>query len=79
MPLTHLATLQVGGDDASTLLQNLLSNDAKKLGANSVQHNSFNSPKGRMVASFLIWKSGSDYRLLLSADLAAAMHKKLSM
>jgi tRNA-modifying protein YgfZ len=79
VPLTHLGTLHASGDDAATLLHNLLSNDVKKLGSESVQHNSFNTPKGRMLASMQIWRAQDGYRISLSADIAAAMQKKLSM
>lgn len=79
VPLVHLGVLQASGDDAATLLHSLVSNDVKKLGANSVQHNSLNGPKGRMLASLLIWPSEGGFRLVLAADLAAAIQKKLSM
>ena len=35
--------------------------------------------KGRLIASFLIWREGADYLLQLSADILPAIHKKLSM
>ncbi|GAA5182859.1 folate-binding protein YgfZ [Niveibacterium umoris] len=79
VPLTHLATLRASGEDASAFLHNLFSNDIKKLELHGAQWNSFNSPKGRMLASFLVWRDGNDYMLQLSADLLAAMHKKLGM
>lgn len=79
VPLTHLAVLRASGEDASAFLHNLLSNDIKKLELHSAQWNSFNSPKGRMLASFLVWRDGSDYLLQLSSELFAAIHKKLGM
>ena len=79
VPLTHLGTLRASGEDASAFLHNLMSNDIKKLELHRAHWNSFNSPKGRMLASFLVWRDGSDFLLQLSADLLAAMHKKLSM
>jgi folate-binding Fe-S cluster repair protein YgfZ len=78
VPLEHLRVIRATGEDASGFLHNLFSNDVKKLGANEAQLNSFNSPKGRMLASML-WRRGSDYLLALSADIHAAMLKKLSM
>jgi len=79
VPLTHLGTLRASGEDASAFLHNLMSNDIKKLELHRAHWNSFNSPKGRMLASFLVWRDGSDFLLQLSADLLAAMHKKLGM
>ena len=79
VPLEHLRVIRATGEDAGAFLHNLFSNDVKKLGANEAQLNSFNSPKGRMLASMLVWRQGSDYLLAMSADIHAAMLKKLSM
>ena len=79
VPLQHLGAIRGTGEDASLLLHNLFSNDVKKLGPNEAQFTSFNSPKGRMLASMLVWRQGADYLLALSADIHAAMLKKLSM
>lgn len=79
VPLVHLGALLVSGEEAATLLHNLLSNDVRKLAEDRAQHNSFNNPKGRMLANFLIWRGAEGYRLTLSADIAAAIQKKLSM
>lgn len=79
VPLEHLGLIRVSGEDAAEFLHNLMSNDIKKLPLHGAQHNSFNSPKGRMLASFLVWRDEAGYLLQLSADLLAAIHKKLSM
>ena len=79
VPLEHLRVIRATGEDAGAFLHNLFSNDVKKLGANEAQLNSFNSPKGRMLASMLVWRQGGDYLLAMSADIHAAMLKKLSM
>ncbi|MDP5239444.1 folate-binding protein [Uliginosibacterium sp. 31-16] len=79
VPLTHLGLIHASGDEASSFLQNLGSNDIKKLAPDRAQHNSLNSPKGRMLASFIVWRSDGDYLLALSADLHANILKKLSM
>ncbi|MEC5396411.1 CAF17-like 4Fe-4S cluster assembly/insertion protein YgfZ [Uliginosibacterium sp. H1] len=79
VPLTHLGLLRAEGEDASPFLHNLMSNDIKKLDLHRAQWNSFNSPKGRMLASFLVWRDANGFRLLLSADLLSAIHKKLGM
>ena len=79
VPLVHLGAIRATGEDAGALLHNLFSNDVKKLGPNEAQLTSFNSPKGRMLASILLWREGADYLLTLSADVHLAMLKKLSM
>lgn len=79
VPLTHLGLLRAEGEDASPFLHNLLSNDIKKLELHRSHWSSFNSPKGRMLASLLVWRDQTGYNLLLSADLLASLHKKLGM
>ena len=79
VPLCHLGLIASRGEESSPFLHNLFSNDVAQLPAHSAQWNSFNSPKGRMLASLLLWAEGDGHRLVLSADLAAAVHKKLSM
>ena len=79
VPLEHLGVIRANGEDAAIFLHNLFSNDVKKLGSNEAQFTSFNSPKGRMLASILLSRDGGDYLLALSSDIHAAMLKKLSM
>lgn len=78
-PLTHLGVIRVSGEEAKTFLHNQLTSDINHLGSDGVQHSAWCSAKGRMVASFLIWRDGDDYLLQLSADLLAAMAKRLQM
>lgn len=77
--LSQFGTIIVSGEEAQKFLQNLLSNDINAVSLKSAQLSSFNSPKGRMIATFLIWQQGADYYLQLPRTLVAAMHKKLSM
>jgi folate-binding protein YgfZ len=77
--LSHFGLLKVSGEEAQTFLQNLLSSDVKAITPAHAQFSSFNSAKGRMLASFLIWQQGTDYFLHLPRSLTAAMQKKLSM
>lgn len=79
VPLLHLGQIRSAGADSAEFLHNLFSNDVNKLAADAVQWNSFNTPKGRMLASFLIWRDNGGHRLVLSADILPAMLKKLSM
>jgi len=77
--LSQFGTLKVSGEEAQKFLQNLLSNDINAINPGNAQLSSFNSPKGRMLATFLIWQKGTDYFLQLPRSLTAAMLKKLSM
>ncbi|MBT0963422.1 CAF17-like 4Fe-4S cluster assembly/insertion protein YgfZ [Denitromonas iodatirespirans] len=79
VPMVHLGLIDAVGDDAAAFLHSLFSNDVKKLARDAAQWTSFNSPKGRMLASMLLWHGEAGYRLALSADLHPALLKKLSM
>lgn len=77
--LSHFGTLRVAGDEAQSFLQNLLSNDIGEVSATRAQLSSFNTAKGRMLASMLIWRDGDDYLLQLPQALCEPIRKKLSM
>lgn len=77
--LAQYAVLDVEGADAAHFLHNLLTNDIETLPADGARLAGFCSPKGRLLASFLVWRDSRAIRLMLSADIAAAMQKKLSM
>ena len=77
--LGQFGTLRVSGEEAETFLQNLLSNDIREVSAKRAQLSSLNSPKGRMLATLLIWRDGNDYLLQLPRALSEPIRKKLSM
>ena len=77
--LNQFGTLKVTGDEAQIFLQNLLSSDVREVSDQHAQISSLNSPKGRMLATFLIWRVGADYFLHLPRSLCAPIHKRLSM
>ena len=79
MPLLHLGTIRAQGPDSAAFLHNLVSNDVKHMEADTAAWNSFNSPKGRMIASFLVWTEEGGHALALSADILPAFLKKFSM
>lgn len=78
-PLTHFSLIRAAGEEAAAFLHNLLSNDVQHLDQDHAERASFCSPKGRMLADFMIWREGHDYLLQLSADIQPALLKKLSM
>ena len=77
--LSQFGTLRVSGEEAQFFLQNLLSNDIREVGNTRAQWSSFNTAKGRMLATLLIWRDGDDYLLQLPRTLTEAIRKKLSM
>jgi tRNA-modifying protein YgfZ len=77
--LSQFGILRVSGTDAQSFLQNLLSNDIHEVSATRTQFSSLNSPKGRMLATMLIWRESDDYFLQLPRALCEPIRKKLSM
>ena len=80
--LAPLRVIAVGGADAAAFLQGQLSADVNELAAGTCRYASFNSPKGRMLANFVLWReptTESGFRLLLPEDIAAPVAKRLSM
>lgn len=76
--LSRFGTLKVSGEDAHTFLNNLLSSDVREINAQRAQLSSLNNPKGRMLASLLIWRTGADYFLHLPHELCAAIQQHLT-
>lgn len=79
VPLTDLGLIRASGEDATTFLHNLLTNDISHLTEGLVRNAGLCTAKGRMIASFTIWREGDDFLLLLSADILPGILKKLSM
>ena len=77
--LSQFGILKVAGEDAQSFLQNMLSSDVREVGAQQAQISSLSTPKGRMLATFLIWQTDADYFLHLPRGLCAAILKRLSM
>jgi len=77
--LSQLGLLRITGDDAETFLQGQLSNDVSILDGNQSQLSSYCSPKGRILASFRLYRNNGDFYLLIPADTLAATQKRLRM
>jgi folate-binding protein YgfZ len=75
-----LGLLSFAGPDAEAFLQGQLSNDLKALVPGGAQLSSYNSPKGRMLATLVLWRDGADgFRALVADDIAEATAKRLAM
>ena len=78
--LTDWALLRAHGADAAAFLQGQLTQDVVGLRPGEVRLSGYCSAKGRLLASFIVWRMGIDeFGLLCSADLAAAVRKRLAM
>jgi folate-binding protein YgfZ len=78
-PLTHNALLSVTGDDAVAFLHGQLTNDVQALAVGAAQWNGWCSPKGRLLATFLLVRRPGGFLLLLPAEIAAGIAKRLGM
>ena len=78
--LTHLGIIRAVGEDAVTFLQGQLTQDVATLDLTQARLAAFCNPKGRMQASFVIFKrSENEVLMACSRDLLAATLKRLSM
>ncbi|MCU6433387.1 folate-binding protein [Undibacterium sp. Jales W-56] len=77
--LTDQALLLATGEDAPTFLHNQLTNDVEHLESDQARLACYCSPKGRMIASILYWKTGEGIVLQLHHSIKAAIHKRLQM
>ena len=80
VPLTHWGLIRARGADAVKFLQGQLTNDVAQLNERQVRLAGFCSAKGRLQASFLVWRVGPDELLLAcAASVLPATLKRLTM
>ena len=79
MTLGQLGVIQVAGEDAQSLLQNLLTNDVAALAINQSQLTGLCNPKGRLLAIFLLLRRNNGYQLILPKTMCAGLQQRLSM
>ncbi|MGH8772783.1 MAG: YgfZ/GcvT domain-containing protein, partial [Burkholderiales bacterium] len=75
--LSQSAVIQCSGDDAQKFLQAQLTNDVSNVSPSRSQYTAYCTPKGRMLASFLLWRSNDGYYLQLPASLADSIIERL--
>ena len=78
-PLQAYGLLHLSGEDSASFLQGQLSSNIKALEDLSAQYSSHSTPKGRMLASFLVFRTAEGYWLQTAADILPASQKRLSM
>lgn len=69
----------VTGDDGASFLHGQLTNDVLHLGTDEARMAGYCSPKGRLLASLLLWRSTDTIYMLLPRALQPALQKRLSM
>jgi folate-binding protein YgfZ len=79
VPVTDFGLIAVSGDDAASFLHNQLTNDVEHLGANEARLAGYCTPKGRLQATFLMWRNQQDIYLQLTRAIQAPLQKRLTM
>ena len=77
--LTHLGVLAVSGADADNFLHNQLTNDVLELPPGAMHLGGYCSPKGRLLATLVIWKSDDGVMLVMPRELLPGIQKRLQM
>ncbi len=78
--LTHLGVIRAVGEDAASFLQGQLTQDVAQLGLLEARLAAFCNAKGRMQASFIVFRrSEGEMLLICSRDILAATLKRLAM
>lgn len=82
--LPGMAVLQAQGADAGTFLQGQLTNDVIHLADDQACLAGYCTAKGRLLATMVIWRDATSaetptYWMLVRADLAQALAKRLTM
>ena len=77
--LSHNALLGVTGDDAAAFLHAQFTNDVAALEPGEAQWNGWCSAKGRLIATFLLARGAAGFFIMLPAEIAAPIARRLSM
>lgn len=78
-PLTDLGLIALSGEEATHFLHNQLTNDVEHLGMTEARLAGYCSAKGRLLATFLLWKSADAIMLQTPCEIQATVQKRLAM
>jgi len=76
--LANFGLIGFAGEDSLTFLQGQTTNDVRQTTPQQAQFGSLCSAKGRMLATFLLWRHDGDYLMELPAELRAGIQQHLS-
>lgn len=77
--LNDFSILRFSGPDAAAFLQGQLTCDVQALRPGSSSYGGYCTPKGRLLATFLLWHDDAAFYMLLPAAIAEPLRKRLSM
>ena len=79
-PLSHWGVVRAEGAEAASFLNGQLTSDIESIGRDAARLAGYCTAKGRLLASFVVWRPADDVLLLAcSRDVLAATLKRLSM
>jgi folate-binding protein YgfZ len=76
-PVTHFDLLRFHGSDANTFLQGQLTCDLDQVTSDQAQFGGYCTPKGRLLANFLILSTPQGYLMHLPVDVSASVADRL--
>jgi folate-binding protein YgfZ len=76
--LRSAGLVSVRGPDAQAFLHAQLTSDIAGLGASRTQWSGYCSPKGRLLATFLVWRHDDEFLLQLPESLRASIQSRLA-
>lgn len=77
--LPQYALLHFSGADAQAFLHAQLTCDVQALQPDTSTYGGYCTPKGRLLATFLLWRNADGYTMLLPLELAEPIRKRMSM
>ena len=77
--ITQSGVLRFDGPDAQSFLQAQLTNNILALDDTRSQYTGYCTPKGRLLASMLMWQHSGAYYMMLPRELCEPLRKRLSM
>jgi folate-binding protein YgfZ len=76
--LSQFGLIRFSGAEARTFLHNQLTCDVAALEPSSSTYGSYCTPKGRILATFLLWRAGEGFFMQLPSSLREPIQKQLS-
>ncbi|MDN2714029.1 folate-binding protein [Janthinobacterium sp. SUN120] len=77
--VTDQGLIGLNGDEAASFLHGQLTNDVEHLSPEQVRLAGYCTPKGRLLASFLMWRNATTIYLQLPRAIQPAIQKRLQM
>ena len=77
--VSQLDVLKIGGNDAADFLHSQFSSDVSALDIDELQLSSWCNIKGRVIATFLLYRSHNAFYLILEKELTESIVKRLQM